>query len=282
MWTIWNANIEPGQTFVMTAFDALGRMGGTTRTQTIIASGNSSCMSSTSPMSPAHSGGAFVANYTSGSDFDSPQTETSGLSKTAIVGIGVGAVVGGLLLLGGLLYFCCRRDIAAVMDNRRKRKMRQAGDIDLQDETPGSDRFLVETDYSAPPISPYVTNHHLGSMQSFDRSTAMSTPSDAQRVMYLGQNSGFDGSSVGGSSVSASRTASGRPTKASLVMPNNPPSGLLLHQDAGRLEREDDPELHSAVEELPPTYNPEWDDTETNTSGRLSLDTATKRSHHAL
>jgi hypothetical protein len=55
-----------------------------------------------------------------------PAASSSGLSTGALIGIIIGAVVGGLLLFGLMIFFCCCKGRSPAAQERRKQKEREA------------------------------------------------------------------------------------------------------------------------------------------------------------
>lgn len=262
-----------GTDFILFSTDALGRSGGSSKVQTVVG-GDDKCMGPNSPSYPPHGSGAIQANATSASKYQAPKSgSSSSLSGGVIAGIVVGCVVGVGLILGAVLFFLCKRRKAAAKGSRGTSDRSEGqgptkGAVDLHepiDEPLGHDEAmsaisLYVTHEAGEPLSAYGSRNY-----SFD---PISSPDAQSSGGGSSRPAGGSGGATNGRYSSLKQQLAAQQHRADAGS-NSP---LLLHQDAGRLERqgEDEP---VRVEELPPTYNPDWDgSTDAGTGARDAAD----------
>jgi len=104
----WTADVYNGTHLLFVVIDSEGRQGGSSTDMTVLASGDNSCINSTSPSSTE----APFPSATTSSGSSSTSDSSSSSGSTTSTGAIVGAVVGGLIFIAAVIslaFFCLRR-----------------------------------------------------------------------------------------------------------------------------------------------------------------------------
>lgn len=277
---------------IYAAWDSTGQPGGTS-SLTSITAGDGACMSGDNVLSTT----PVAWNPTQTTPGGASQTSARGavitvtatpipkgstaLTAGAIAGIVVGVILAVLILQAILVWFCCRRQIRNLLANRKARKNRNStGGVDLYERR--TSEPMVRRD-EADTISPFMGGSAAWESQHSLQHSLNSHSANGGNGMGSGTYSAGHSphtshyypppSSSGASTFGVGTGSSRLPSKLQMAMQNpdnefveseGPPAtapagGYRRHEDAGPILPP--PQAEAAqppVEDLPPTYNPQW------------------------